>query len=273
MINVSIVLYNNPTAEVERLLDSLFACKGYELINKIYLLDNSEKDNLKYLSQYGSKIIYWHSTSNLGYGTAHNVAMHKSIRNDIDYHLVVNPDICFTDDVLSELFMYMTNNQDVGLVMPKVCYPDGKIQPLCRTIPNPSYLFARRFLPVKWTAKIFKADSLQDFNYDQVANVPCLSGCFMFLRVDSLKKIGGFDERFFMYLEDFDLVRRIHANYKTIYYPHVIVNHDFKKQSYKNIKLLLWHISSAIKYYNKHGWIFDKQRTELNYKFLSSLHE
>lgn len=45
--------------------------------------------------------------------------------------------------------------------------------------------------------------------YDKIMWVPSLSGCFMFMRVDVLRKIGGFDERFFMYAEDLDLSRRI----------------------------------------------------------------
>lgn len=102
-------------------------------------------------------------------------------------------------------------------------------------------------------------------------NVPYLSGCFMFLRVSVLKEVGLFDERYFMYLEDTDLSRRIHKKYKTIYYPFVHIIHEYSKGSYKNIKLLIYHIHSAIKYFNKWGWIFDKERREINTKVLREL--
>lgn len=81
-------------------------------------------------------------------------------------------------------------------------------------------LFGRRFLPFKGIQQ--KRDErfeLHAFGYDKIIEVPSLSGCFMFMRVDVLKRTGGFDERFFMYAEDLDLCRRIGEVAKTIYYP------------------------------------------------------
>jgi hypothetical protein len=91
----------------------------------------------------------------------------------------------------------------------------------------------------------------------------------MFLRTSVLADVGMFDPRFFMYLEDFDLVRRIHAKYKTIFLPSVKVIHEYAKGSYKNRKLMIYHIKSAIKYFNKYGWIFDFHRRKINQNFLA----
>jgi len=102
--------------------------------------------------------------------------------------------------------------------------------------------------------------------------VPYLSGCFMFMRVEVLKKIGLFDERFFMYLEDTDLSRRIHRVSKTIYYPEVSIYHEYGKGSYKNPRLSLYHIKSAFKYFNKYGWFFDKERVRVNTITLKKLY-
>ena len=93
----------------------------------------------------------------------------------------------------------------------------------------------------------------------------------MFMRVDVLKKVGGFDERFFMYAEDLDLCRRIGEVSKTMYYPVVSIYHEYEKGSYKNKKLLKYHICSVIKYFNKWGWIFDKKRTLKNKECLEKL--
>lgn len=101
--------------------------------------------------------------------------------------------------------------------------------------------------------------------------VPYLSGCFMFIRTKVLEKVGLFDERFFMYLEDTDLSRRIHKISKTIYYPYVHIYHEYGKGSYKNLKLLKYHIDSAIKYFNKWGWFFDKERDFINKTTLKKL--
>ena len=95
-------------------------------------------------------------------------------------------------------------------------------------------------------------------------NVPYLSGCFMFLRKSVIEKIGVFDEGIFMYGEDTDLNRRIHEKYRTMYYPEVIITHDFEKGSHKNWRLFWIHVKAAIYYMNKWGWIFDKQRKRIN---------
>ena len=74
-----------------------------------------------------------------------------------------------------------------------------------------------------------------------------------------------------MYFEDFDLMRRIHNVSKTIFYPNVSIIHDHAKESYKSNKMLILHIKSAIKYFNKWGWIFDKERKEMNKRILEEL--
>lgn len=101
--------------------------------------------------------------------------------------------------------------------------------------------------------------------------VPILSGCFMFVRMDVIGKVGLFDERFFMYSEDVDLCRRIGEISKTVFYPNVAVFHEYEKGSYKNKKLLKYHIRSTIKYFNKWGWIFDRKRADANKKCLNQI--
>lgn len=82
---------------------------------------------------------------------------------------------------------------------------------------------------------------------------------------------GGFDERFFMYLEDNDLSRRVGQVSRTMFYPHVSVIHEYKKGSYKNPKLLIYHITSAVKYFNKWGWMFDNEKKKVNHLVLKEL--
>ena len=74
-----------------------------------------------------------------------------------------------------------------------------------------------------------------------------------------------------MYCEDFDLIRRLHRVGKTLFYPDVTIIHDHAKESYKNKKMLFEHIKSAIKYFNKFGWFFDKERRDMNEKVLGEI--
>lgn len=90
----------------------------------------------------------------------------------------------------------------------------------------------------------------------------------MFLRIEALKKVGVFDERFFMYPEDIDLTRRIHMINKTVVNPFFSVIHRHEKASYKSLKMKIIHITNIIRYFNKWGWFFDKLRTETNKRIL-----
>jgi GT2 family glycosyltransferase len=271
-INVSIVLFKNDQDLVKK---AIYSCVNSVLINRIYLIDNSPTDILSCLASLDSKIEYIFNNANLGFGKAHNIALKRSIEENIPYHLVLNPDVYFEGGVLEELYNFMENNPDVGLVMPKVLYPDGTLQYLCKLLPTPLDLFGRRFLNFGPFKKIVEKRNevyeLRFTGYDKIMEVPYLSGCFMFIRVEVLKKVGLFDERFFMYLEDTDLSRRIHKVAKTVYYPYVHIYHGYGKGSYKSLKLLYYHIKSAIKYFNKYGWFFDKEREEINRKILKKL--
>jgi GT2 family glycosyltransferase len=265
-INASIVLYHNKKEQLTKAINSFL---NIDLKVKLYLVDNSSNDNLKELAKLDERIEYIFNNANLGYGSAHNIAIRKSVEDGVLYHVVLNPDIYFESGVLEKLLDYMENHQDVGNIIPQVLYPDGEIQYLCKLLPTPTDLILRRFIPLKsWKEKRNETYELRFTEYDKVMNVPSLSGCFMFLRCEVLKDVGLFDENIFMYLEDVDLNRRIHRKYKTIFYPEVSIVHEYGKESYVNKKLLKYHIQSAIYYFNKWGWVFDKERDEINNKCL-----
>ena len=186
------------------------------------------------------------------------------------------PDTCGTSKSVAKrqkqkMVDYMENHPEVGLLSPKVFYPNGEVQYLCKMLPSPIDLIGRRFLPQSWTQKRNERFELRQTGYDKEMNIPYLSGCFMLLRTEALKKVGLFDERFFMYPEDIDLTRRIHKEYKTIFYPEAKVIHNHKKASYKSRRYLWIHIVNMCRYFNKWGWLFDKERRLMNRLTLQSL--
>jgi len=272
MINISIVLYKNKIRQLTNTIQNILKSK---FIKRLYLIDNSPTDKLKGFCRLSKQIKYKFNNNNLGFGKAHNIAIRKSIDENVKYHLVLNPDIYLAEGILEELYDFMERNPNTGLVMPRVLYPDGKIQYLCKLLPTPFDLFGRRFLNrgpfKKYIKKRNEMYELRFTGYNKIMEVPYLSGCFMFIRTEVLKKVGLFDERFFMYLEDTDLSRRIHRVAKTIYYPYVHIYHEHQKGSYKNLKLLKIHIESAIKYFNKWGWLDDPEREAINRKILGKL--
>ena len=270
MITASIVLYNTTAEQLSTVINSYKPSEN----RRLFLIDNNKERNALYVeAAKAENVSYIHNEKNMGYGAAHNVGIKSAILEKSDYHIVLNPDLEFEPDVIDELVKYAENNKDVVYMLPKVVYPNGEIQYLCKLLPTPADLIFRRFLPqVGIIKKMNDRYILKDTGYDHIMNPPCLSGCFMFMRTSALAENQlFFDERFFMYCEDFDLMRRLHRVGKTIYYPYTQIIHNHEKSSYKNMKMLLHHINSACKYFNKYGWFIDKEREMTNCQMVEKL--
>lgn len=232
---------------------------------KLIVSDNSSAPLLKdFFATYGAHYIF--NNANLGYGKAHNIAIAYG-KTIAPFHLVVNPDVVINENCIEQGLDFMQNNTNTGLLMPKVLYPDGKIQRLCKLLPTPFNLIFRRFIP-SFIAPIFNSRlrryELRDKDYNKPLLLNNLSGCFMLMSHQALEKVGGFDEHFFMYLEDTDLSRRISAEFEAWYYPAISIVHHYEKGSYKSKQLLIYHIQSAFHYFNKWGWFFDADRKRKN---------
>lgn len=267
MLNVSIVIYKHQLSDVQPLLNVLTSS---EFVNNICIVDNSPTPTPEFK---GDKITYFFTGKNPGYGAGHNIAIRKTIKQGIPYHLVVNPDIEIESDVPGKLVLFAKENPDFGHIMPRVLYPNGDIQYLCKLLPTPFDLIFRRFLPASLVSKRNERFELRLSGYDKTMEVPYLSGCFMFLRTDALVKAGMFDERFFMYPEDIDLTRRIRKHYKTIYYPGVTVVHRHEQGSYKSFRMFMIHLTNMIRYFNKWGWFFDRERRDTNREILNKINK
>ncbi|MFD2512658.1 glycosyltransferase family 2 protein [Pontibacter locisalis] len=264
-ITASIVTYNN---DRKVLLQAIQSFLNTSLQVHLYLIDNSPTDKLKDLIE-EERVTYIFNDANIGFGAAHNVAMRAALQES-EYHLVLNPDVYFAAGTLEKLYSFMSQNTDVGLVIPKVLYPDGSIQYLCKLLPTPNDLILRRF--IKWNKQKLKKNNeqfeLRFTGYKKQMEVPYISGCFMFLRNSVLEKTGLFDDRIFMYSEDLDLSRRIHLQSRTVFYPEATIYHHFAKGSHKSLKLLWYAIHGNCIYFNKWGWFSDPERDEINKKVL-----
>ena len=263
--NVSIVLYNNKFDEVKALVSSL---RGNPTVKRIFLIDNSEIRNDDYL---GLDVTYVFNNINLGYGRGHNIALRQTLYDKMSpIHIVMNADVHLEPEIIDNIVAYMCQHTDVAMLMPKVYYPNNKIQYLCRLLPTPIDLFGRRFLPKRFMRRRVERLEMRHTDYNKIIEVPHISGCFMTIRTEVLEKSGLFDERFFLYLEDVDLTRRISKWGKTIFYPKVHIVHKHNRGSYSSFKLLMRHITSAYKYFRKWGFFSDKEREVINRKIFDA---
>lgn len=266
-VSASIVLYHNDPTDLERAIRCIFA--SYDDM-VLYLIDNSKNDNLRYLAQLHSDIIYIFNNGNPGFGRAHNIAIDLAIQDGSAYHFVLNPDVYFTEDVIPKMIRYAEETPTVGMVMPQILNDDGSEQHLPKLLPTPFGMLMRK---VKWPLRAYEKFihryELRGVDPGLVYDVPILSGCFTLFRISVIKELGAYDDRFFMYFEDWDLSRRIHQRYQTIYFPLVSVVHGYESGANKNGVLFRAFVRSAIQYFNKWGWFFDKERKQINKKTLS----
>lgn len=268
MTNASIVTYHNPYDMVAEAAMPALASGA----NRLFIVDHSSDSKLQKLTELSPRIEYI-PHENTGYGAGHNVAIRRSLESGARYHVVINPDISFDSNVLPEITGYMDRHNEVGMIMPEIRYPDGKLQHHCKMIPTPLDLIARRFLPKFLTQRRNERFELRFTGYNRIMNIPYLCGCFMVLRTDALRNIGLFDERFFMYPEDIDLTRRLHERYLTLYYPDVTVTHAYAAESRTNLRMLAIHVVNMVRYFNKWGWLYDKKRRAINSHLMKSLKE
>ena len=261
-LTAAIVTYRNSIAQLRRAVESLALSQARV---QLVLVDNAGEDAVAELAaEHGA--VYLRSSGNVGFGKAHNLAF-DSVRALSEYHLVLNPDVHFEGPVLETLLSVMKAQPDLGVIMPKILYADGATQHLCKRLPTPWDLVVRRFAP-GFAHEVFRSAmeryELRDRDYDLPMEPPTLSGCFLLLRNSVVDRTGLFDERFFMYMEDVDLLRRILAVARALYYPEVSIVHEYQKGSYRDARLARHHVLSAVKYFSKWGWLRDRERDRLN---------
>ncbi|KIB00058.1 glycosyl transferase family 2 [Flavobacterium sp. KMS] len=265
-ITSCIVLYRN---DITMLKNAIVSILKTSKMNKIFLVDNSPTDDLKILVT-DSRVEYIHNPANPGFGASHNLALEQVMKLGAKYHFIVNPDIYFEGDVVTPMVEYMANDVTIGMMMPQILNRDGSVQNLPKLLPSPFSILKRKIKkPARAYHKFIKKYELREVPKDMIYDAPVLSGCFTLLNLDAIKKVGMYDDAFFMYFEDWDLSRRIHQHYKTIYFPKVSVVHEYESGANKNLKLFKIFINSAITYFNKWGWIFDFERKKINKQALS----
>lgn len=260
----SFILFETDVSEIERAVAQVLAA---DATTHVVLVDNSVP--LLDLACFADRRVTIVSVgANLGYGRANNIALAASA-GKCRYNLVLNTDLEFDGSVIDGMTAFMDGRPDVGLTMPRVEYPDGTLQHLCRLLPVPLDLMGRRFFAwTSWAKRRNQKYEFHDWQYDTIAEFPFLSGCFMMLRRSVLDKIGLFDERYFLFAEDLDLSRRVNRVSRTLYLPHLTITHEYRSRARPSFRRLRYAAVSLVRYFIKWGWIKDPERDEANRRAL-----
>lgn len=247
-ISASIVIYNENKETLKKVIDSFLSIN---LEKELVIVDNSSNPYLEEFIDSYPYTKYLFRGENLGFGAGHNYAF-ENLSKRSDFHLILNPDIYFSGVDIGNLVLWLNKNKDISLCVPKVFYPDEILQNTIRNIPKPMTLIKRRFNINGVFNDFIKKDEFQNVQFTQVSEIPFAHGCFFIFQTEVFEKLNGFDERFFMYMEDVDICLRAKKFGKIVINPNYKIYHEYRKGSSKNFKLLLWHIISAIKFFYKY---------------------
>jgi GT2 family glycosyltransferase len=247
LITATIVLYKNNLEILKKTVDCFLELNKPK---KLFLVDNSPTNRLqKYFLHHDIEYVF--VGKNLGFGSAHNKVI-PSLKNNSDYHLVLNPDVVFNPQVILNLIDALKASS-AAMIAPSIFYPNGDFQSSVRRFPSPIELIARRTPLLK---DLFKSKIKKGMYLDKDLTKPFyaeyVSGCFQLYITKSFINIKGFDERYFMYLEDIDICKKlISMNQSILYYPNEKIIHSFEKGSAKKVKLFLYHLRSMFQYFLK----------------------
>jgi GT2 family glycosyltransferase len=239
---VSMVVYKTPITELS--ITFSYLLKNIDRINlKIYIFDNQGSKELRSFCL-RNNFEYRSINKNIGFGAGHNFIFSESINYD-GYYLILNPDVYLYGEKLNKILNYLESNPSIGVLSPKLLNSDGSIQHICRNFPTPFNLFLRRLLK--------SVKDYPDHAYDKNIFPQAIHGACLFIHSKTIKKVGGFDEKFFLYMEDIDLCRRVGKTNEIIMYSDVTAVHLHQKGSHKNLKLLILHLKSSFTYFKKWG--------------------
>lgn len=233
---------------------------------QIIVLDNASKDgSLKILRKLKDiKVIF--KLKNLGFGKGCNEIAKRS---NSEYILFLNPDIIVTEKSIDRLIEFMDNNKDCAVSGGKLLNFDGRIQYSCRTFPTLLSVFFGRenFLTRLFPDNQFSRRYMYlDMDYEKNNEVDWLRGAVFMTRRSIFERLNGFDERYFLFLEDTDLCFRAKKlGYKVFYVKDAVFFHKLGGSvSSIPLKSRIIHNYSFYKYFKK---LFNNKRINLFFDF------
>ena len=252
-----IVAYHPRAEEVERLLACLEALEP-EVAYGVVVNDHRPGEPVEKLE--AGAVLFLRQAANLGYGRAFNraVAALEGQGPLPAWIGALNTDLTWQPGTFETLLAWLEQQPEVVLAVPQITDAEGRPERLCKADPTMLALFSRRFVPERfkpgWLRRYDRRYEMADRDSASVFEVPYLSGCCMLIRSRALQQVGGFDERFFLYLEDADLTRQLRALGRCVHLPVARVRHVWGRGNHKSLRLTAVNLKSAWLYFRKWGW-------------------
>ncbi|MEH6588906.1 MAG: glycosyltransferase family 2 protein [Halioglobus sp.] len=269
-LSVSIVLYNSPLELLLRTLDSLALsvadASRFRSIPHVdvHIIDNSQEtasrdETRSALAKCTAgellNLRYIENGENSGFGAGHNKVLDSL---DSTYHLILNPDAELAEETVEAGIACMLDEPGTVLLSPQVWSDGGHQEFLCKRYPSVLVLLLRAFAPrfVRWffRRRLHHYEMRDACASDQPSDVLLASGCFMLVSTAALQEVGGFDERYFLYFEDFDLSLKLGAKGRKVYHPDMKIVHHGGYAARKGMLHVKLFVRSGIQFFRSHGW-------------------
>lgn len=272
-LSVSIVLHHSSVPLLRRVLASLqrsaSVAREAAVLSKVSvaLVDNSCEP--EYRLQVKEMLAAWpHSdcfcvtysgqSENRGFGAGHNSVIETL---DSNYHLVLNPDAELSDDTLLTGLSTLQTDDSIVLLSPRVWRGEGGQggqEFLCKCYPSVLALllrgFAPRFLQRMFRRRLHHYEVRDLCSGEQQADIMLASGCFMLVRTAALRSVGGFNDTYFLYFEDFDLSLRLGSQGRLVFNPAMQIVHHGGYAASKGFAHVKYFVKAGVTFFNQHGW-------------------
>lgn len=247
-LSACIVLYNSGPQAAQ----AVRCFQESDVPLELYVVDNAPGDSNMYRLRWQCPgLRYIAQRKNIGYGCANNQVL-PHLRSK--YHIICNPDVTFSSDLLGKMVQYMELNRDCAILSPRFFNPDGTEQFLPKRAPTLRYLLGGRLESLPGPFRAWRSEyTLRDAEIDMPTSVYFAPGCFMMIRTAVFRAVGGFDPRYFLYHEDSDLSRKVLHHGNIVYHPQFFVTHDWQRSSAHSLVSAGHHIASTVKYFAKWG--------------------
>lgn len=221
MVDLAISIINYKTPKLtSKCLDSILDKGKYD----IWLVDNASNDgSVEFFKKEYQQVKLIESKKNLGFAGGHNLVLSKV---DARYYLILNSDTEVLDDTLSKMLEFMDNNLGIGIASCRVLNYDDTLQSNAGDLPKGmsliNWLFNLEILGFK-NPSFHRNDPVYYANTHEVGWV---SGSFMMVRNEVIKKIGFLNNDFFMYFEDVEFCMRAkEAGFKVVLVSDATITH------------------------------------------------
>ena len=254
MKTITVIIVNwNTKNYLRNCLNSIYKTE-IARIRETIVVDNASKDgSVEMVMKDFPKVSLIRSKQNLGFARANNLAMQRASG---DIFALINSDVIVHPGCIEKLSLFFDQNENVGMVGPKVFGGDGQLQLTCRRLPHVWNTLCRtlaldRIFPF-WS--LFSGYEVPREKHDRFLEVEVLSGCFCAVRKKAVDQVGGLDAQFFFYGEDIDWCKRFReAGWKLKYVPEATSTHFGGVSTAKApLKFSIEILRATLKYWKKH---------------------